>query len=56
MDISKVASFIAAVSLTALPISGEVIQALPYVQFAAASAVAINNTAQIANRFRSSDK
>ncbi|CAN5625040.1 hypothetical protein BH23CYA1_BH23CYA1_07160 [soil metagenome] len=57
MDISsKVANFVAAVALTALPVSGQVIQALPYIQFAAASVAVINNTAQIADRLKSSDK
>lgn len=57
MNISaKVANFIAAVALTALPVSGKVIQALPYIQFAAASVAVVNNTVQIADRLKSSDK
>jgi hypothetical protein len=51
MDISsKVANFILAVALTAAPVPGKAIEALPYIQIAAASVVAINNGLQIASR------
>ena len=54
MDIpSKVANLVLAVALTAMPASSKVIKALPYIQIAAASAVAVNNGIQIASRLNS---
>ena len=53
MDISsKIANFAFAVALTVSPVSGKINTVLPYIQFAAAAAVVVNNTAQIAGRFK----
>lgn len=50
---SKVANFVFAVALTVSPVSGKIIEALPYIQIAAASTVVVNNGLQIASRLNS---
>lgn len=53
---SKVANFIFAVALTVSPVSGKIIEALPYIQIAAASTVFVNNGLQIASKLNPSKR